>query len=940
MQKKSLTSALVLTIVIFNLHARENLLKNNLFNGGSSWHKNTPDNFASIDFTDKKYKGSGVVVLNSSKFNVKAYISQRIKPTLSQGQVLELSLYYKTESFNTKEVLRLDIEAKYNNLAKTGKMWQKIRLKPSKKWTLMKNTITLKNNVTDVLVLLDADNFKGKVFFAKPSLKVLERKSKINPKELYVWKEAEDVDDGGSLSTWRPAEEKGTKDYFSGKGASTYAAPKGFHWSFEIKRVADLDILEAKKITYYIWYRLYGFRQGYKMTTRLDKRNIATFNVKGTEKVDENNKYLGGGTFYWQQGGSFTTTGGRHDLDLVCDGKTCIDAIIVTTDKLYQPRGFEAREHSQGDFIKDCKADYVYNQMYSVIGINDKLVSLVTLRAAASKPSVSIPKDKEPAVLHITLPDEVILENVHCHWASSRWHDKRWSDNLKFRKVKEREENGKTIIDYEAYFYYVPSWDIAFLSVRAKPTTFKVGKIYKGTYYFEYQKSKQTPQIIRFHSLDIKPAKAFKKIFIGPSGRTPDFYFEIPGIFKLFKYGGFNAIRMSHFLQVMSNENLNNIWKAFSKKAKENKIIVINNYSPFHDSFCPDEHAVDIDGKTTSKPSLAFDETGKKMARSLKVIKDNAAYGVSGMAFDDENFFRGYDKYDYHPRMSPLFKEYLKKYHPKLSFKDPRKIVKDKKNNPALYEAWFDFKCYRNALKYKYFRAEYDKNFDGRSTFGKKYFIPIIGTHDTLKKEREMLYWDLPTLEKYVTHISQMIYTFGDSIKEAVRVGDELRLFNSVLKKPILAPTLLAGDHIGYPHISKIKGVKYQFIEAMMNKAKGVFYWDASAFFNFLVYRQISEGIRMLSPYEDIILNGTYYGKAFKGSNGWERIMALKYKKQVLLYVANYLQPETEKTVISMPDRILTVKDLSSGNNIAIKNNRISFDFKSDRGRIFYLESK
>jgi len=903
-----------------------------------SWLFFTYGNSSKINVAGDKYKGHNVVCIESDHLQGKGYISQERKDLQIKAKTtFKLSGYYRTEDLGIDKDGKFYVTAIYNNNDKDKKLvkHQLKMLNPSKEWGYFEYARDIEPPVNSVFFMAMLNNCSGKLYFSQLSCVAQKSETSASSKQVYIWREAEGLCPGFTCSNWKPKEYKDDVDFFSGEGAISSIKKEPFVWNFKEKSEVDQETLLPRKNTYKIWLRLYGYRQMPQMDIALDDKKVSSFKTRKTEKTDDKGEYVGGGEFYWQDAGEFTSEGGNHKLKISSEGPFCIDAIMVTTDMSYQPRLFEAREKADRDFFTDIKSAPTIKSEYKVCGVSDKIASPLTFRSHIPGDSpVKINNNDSPAVFHIDLPSCIDIKHVSSHWAGITWNSpERWGKKfLSYKKKGEKVIDNKKYNSYEINLYCL-SGDI-FVFVQGNSDGFEFNKDQKCFFHLEYKGTKGDVEELDIKTVELKQVKGFSKIFVGPAGKSfLNFFSEYPDIQKVMAYSGINFVNP---WIVTKKDNVK--WKKFVKDCTDNKIIVTAEFSPFYGKYGPTQDgdfSVDINGRKTKAPTLCPDYQGEMFRNNIVAIEELGRDMGVGIVLDDENYNQFCDKIDYGRKCKDLFAQYLAKKN--VPYKDPAVIVGNKKQEKELYDLWVDFKCEMMLDRYRLFRQKYDdcQNQNGSaSATDRKFFIPQILKNKSMQESRENSYWDYKKLAEFSTHISPMIYTY-QGIRDSHEVGDTIRMYNDGIGKKIIVPTLLAG-HRGFGEIpvAEKKMLKYQVFESLMSQSPGIIYWDSSAFFDPLNLVQISEAIGLAQPYEDFFLNGEPCN-TIKTSPAWVRIIALKHKNAILIYAANYRNDPDKKVMITLNQKPLKIIEAGRNKEMKINNSSFETDFSDGRGKLF-----
>ncbi|MCF6177368.1 MAG: hypothetical protein L3J71_16565 [Victivallaceae bacterium] len=916
-----------------NIYGQELLINNSWSNSKGSrpagWNFATFKGASSIRLTADKFKGQPVAVISSDKLTGRGYIGQRTKLNLPAGKNIIFSGYYRTENIALGPKGMLRVEIKYNRNSK-DKKFQAIVLKPSGQWRKFESVKALDVPVKDFFALLVLYRASGKLYFSNLSLKIAESDNKLKQTEKYIWREAEAINKKFTVSAW------GSKQpgYFSGKGG-VYLQNEPFKWNFKIKDEVDPQTLMPTKRNYFVWLRMYGYMDKPAVSVYFNKNKISAFKTQANEKVKDG-KYAGPGKYYWQRAGAFTAAGGTGKLSIVPQGRMLLDAMVVTTDSAYAPQRYEVRNVANKGLFTDIKTAYALKSDFKVYGISDKVVTPLVFRyyGAVTK----IPGDQQSAVFHLSLPATVKVKNITSHWAGKSWSRPHLWGNKKLTW----QPSGSERIDgikYNRYKIYLYALSLTYtVFVQAERAGFLPERKLFGHYYLEYKGKKQLTETIPLWTVAMKPVTGFKTILIGPAGGNSNaFYQEFPHIAANMRFSGLNVINAWHLTPNSSGSR----WTKFRSQCIKNRITILGEHSPFYGAFMvrdPKFQAVKFTGqRDAQRPSLSVDESNADYRKNLDYLIDQGRQGVTGMVLDDENFNQKKDQFDYNPLTEKLFEKYCLKRG--VKYIEAREIVKAKKQYAAQYKAWVDFKCDRMVDRYRKYRQAYLKGFaeaPSSTTFGKKLLIAQILKNSSPEESKINSYWDYKKLAAVCDYISPMIYTYG-GIKDSAQVGDLIEMYNRYIGKKVIAPTLLA-EHSGFGQVtlSQKKMFKYQILEALMQQSKLILFWKGAAVYNPINLQYISDAIRLVAPYEQIILNGRVYNSV-RADQAWVRIKGLKLNNKILLYVANYRNAIDKTVKIIIKEQIRSVVELGLERDITQGGNSFITNFKSDRGKLFLI---
>lgn len=773
-----------------------------------------------------------------------------------------------------------------------------------------------------------------------PALLALAMAASIDaaPKEVFIWREAEDVALNWGASSYRPTQHRNNANWYSGRGGASQKEPAAFTWRFEILREVAETTLQPLTRTYHAYVRLYGYRQRPPVEISFDGKKIADFRTRKTEVTDAQGKYVAPGTFYWEPAGTFTTTGGQHALTVDLKGSPIwLDAILLTTDPDFRPRQLEARAIANKTFFTDLRTHEIHAE-FRHNGVSDRFASPVSLRLFPLGGRAFFVKLEQDVTCHLIVPDALKVLAVSSHFAGVTWKHPRAHKQVALRTLASTTLHGQAATHYAVDVSYVGLDLVLFMQARSEG--FAADKVVKAQYWLESDKGKQPPADLAITLVDVPKAKPFKTIFIGPcGGQAAPHFADFPGVTKTMCHAGLNFCN-PWWLDICY-DRYREVVGPFLTACRDAGIIVVDEHSPFFGTFGPhpkretEDLAVDIDGKRVHRPSLIVGEP--VLARNLDRIRHIASIGLQGAILDDEDYNQKCDWLDYSDRVKQAFREYLAAS-TGLAYEDPIAIVRNKAEKAALYDAWVTFKCECVLNRYVHYRQAFEEGLrQASANHQRTFFIAQILKNKTPEESRTNTFWDYRLLARHCTHISPMIYTYG-GICHAGIVGDVVRMYADYVGRDIIVPTLLAG-HGGFGEVKPVNKpmIKYEIMESLMQKAPGILFWNAVGTFNALNLAQISEGIRQTQPYEDFFLRGEPC-EALAATPNDTRVRALRLGNRLLVYVARYTgDPATRARVSLKEGRVITVLDVATDKATGVAGNGFATDFATDRGRLFML---
>lgn len=886
---------------------------------------------------------SGYALLNYPTPQASGRLQCSAKTFLPAGTWVTLSGEYKTDNavFDKGGSIIFTVMGRNNpKYVAAPSFWMNTTPRPSQNWTPFKVTKRVPFDVATLSIYASMTKASGKLAVRALSVEAKLPADVPNPKEEYVWREMEDLDNLLACSDWG---KEISPDYFSGRGGACIPK-KNLDWNFSIPAVTDEKTLFSKKRTFHIWTRVYGYAEAPRFYIYHQDRFLQYSDTPPNE-ILKKGKYSGPGIYTWVYGGSFSTLGGSHKLSFKpVKGRMLADAVLLTTDADYAPVAFEAKKMPQTkcDDIRNAhniKAEYLNE------GVTDTITLPVSFRIGGKKRNIKA--NEKPAVFHFSLPKNIQVEGVTSHWVGETWGTPGCGGKyITWKKTGTRKVNGKEIVDYEANLYYLSS-NQYLIFLRADSQGFKPGSVSMLEYWLEEDNEKQLKEQIALKHIRIQPASPFKNIYIGPS-YVPFrmMYVSYPDLFNNMKKCGFNFI--GAWGRPWEIENFDKIRNDIYANHFRLAMVV-----PQYTGVTPQHLAYGLDGKVLTKESgqgrasriltLSMDENDAPIRETMERTKRVASYGVS-VEYDDEMTNVLYDLVDYHPKTKALFKEWLKKNGGGRAYQEPEQIVKNKKQDPAMYKIWVDFKCSRMAYWYSLYRKAFE---EGLKSAGGKYPAnekPLMWTciqgggrdFRTAEDIKESGFFDYRLLSRQCDLIEIMSYTYS-GVPQSAQVGDSLEMYSDYLKKDVTFTVLLAGGYGTETTMENKIMLKYQVWEALMQKSKMIVFYAGATAFNAPTLAPVVEAIRIARPYEDFFVNGSRYYD-MKADQGYVRLKALRLGGKVLLYAANYTHGTDDRITVTFPQNLKSVLNCETGARVSVNGGKFGLNFKKSRGILFLVE--
>jgi hypothetical protein len=164
-------------------------------------------------------------------------------------------------------------------------------------------------------------------------------------------------------------------------------------------------------------------------------------------------------------------------------------------------------------------------------------------------------------------------------------------------------------------------------------------------------------------------------------------------------------------------------------------------------------------------------------------------------------------------------------------------------------------------------------------------------------------------------------------------VHDCIRKNHEIMGNKMIIPWLTAGT---YGEFDSFK-IEQMVLEALMNGANGITYFQASDFYDSpLDFYYHAKALAEIQPYEDVVMDGVV--TPVEGSNADLTYSMLVKGKEALLLVGNY-KAATPSTIVTLPFKPKQILDLRNGDaKLSAKGNTLSFEVPKDAIRLFYLK--
>ncbi len=396
------------------------------------------------------------------------------------------------------------------------------------------------------------------------------------------------------------------------------------------------------------------------------------------------------------------------------------------------------------------------------------------------------------------------------------------------------------------------------------------------TVYFTSYSSGVDPikQKFSFRAIDITPVPKLKRIHASLAWMGYNDASKYPDFFKAWQTVGFNAV--NGFPRYFGNVNQAKR-EAFFAEARKLGMKVIMTDSPIHampgkgkkghEMNCLDNNTVAV------CPSYKGDFHKKEVERIKNcVIKSKPDY----VFFDIEAFYNSHTTSKKCSRCIAAMKE-------------AKMTSMDSFTKKAVAEKMADF---NTAV------AEGAKSVNIP--------VPPIGLYGkgpgTKDLSQPVLNWDL--IYPASIAISQPSLYVGE---RPWLVQERIRKTSKLMKNRNIIPWLTAGT---YGEI-RPQFIEYIALEALLNGAGGITYYAYWDFDSPVEYAALAKALRMIAPYEDLIMDGELVDIPVKNIN----TSAIRKGNEMLLLVGNYRRPDMKVTINLPFSKVISIKDLRNNEN-------------------------
>ncbi len=162
-------------------------------------------------------------------------------------------------------------------------------------------------------------------------------------------------------------------------------------------------------------------------------------------------------------------------------------------------------------------------------------------------------------------------------------------------------------------------------------------------------------------------------------------------------------------------------------------------------------------------------------------------------------------------------------------------------------------------------------------------------------------------------------------------VQERIRKTSKLMKNRNIIPWLTAGTY----GEMRPQFVEYIALEALLNGAGGMTYYAYWDFDTPLEYAALAKALRMVAPYEDLLMDGELVEIKVNGVD----TSAIRKGDEMLLLVGNYRRPDMNVSIKLPFRKVISVKDLRDGEKFTAANS-IKLNVPRSSIRLLYVKGK
>jgi len=467
----------------------------------------------------------------------------------------------------------------------------------------------------------------------------------------------------------------------------------------------------------------------------------------------------------------------------------------------------------------------------------------------------------------------------------------------------------------------------------------------KGHYYARWvprsggKAAQQEPQTFSIKVVRVPKVKPFKRFRVWAATNKRDFFAS--GLVKSYARVGINGLDggggKEQNLEAMSKFGMRDIYIWYNQPV----------YSAKDE---PEGYGMGLDGqrgpvvrssRDWQEPGWCLAYRGPKWQEQIEYAKRKIDEGITGFAYDDYFFCNCYC-----PKCKEKFKEYLQKF-TNLPYQDPVEFMSNPGSQPEYETLWKEFGMYHYGLTAQVLKAELEKYVQEKHLPYKILFIQsAFGWYEhpfAMAACKEA--FDYFSGQFYI-HVYPASYK-GSPIAIADGVAATYAKRGKYVDNfaPLLSPGLV------YMHPScamdPYEVMKYQILETVFALPLKGYAVYAGRDIDLGVLMNMGVANRIISAYEDIIMQGKVVTKGLKSSSAKGSVRAKKLGKRTLILVSDYTTFGKKKTVlkITIPpvkkNSVLTdVETRKKLTTLAAGQGEFKVELNANRARVFLCQPR
>lgn len=418
-------------------------------------------------------------------------------------------------------------------------------------------------------------------------------------------------------------------------------------------------------------------------------------------------------------------------------------------------------------------------------------------------------------------------------------------------------------------------------------------------YFTSYSKGVEPiRQEFPFHVIDIAPVPQLKRLHVSLAWMGDNDARKYPEFFKAWKTIGFNAV--NGFPRYFGSRD-KAAREAFFAKVRENGMKVVMTDSPIHAMPGKDKKGHEMNCLNNTIVAVCPSYKGDFHKKEAERIKNCVVISKPDYVFFDIEAF--YNSHTTAKKCSRCL----------AAMKAAKMTSMDDFTKKVVAEKLADF---------------HDAVVRGAKEINIK--TPPIGLYGkgpgTRDLSQPVLKWEL--LYPQSIAISQPSLYVGE---RPWIVQERIRKTSKLLKNRNIIPWLTAGT---YGEI-RPQFVEYIALEALLNGAGGMTYYAYWDFDTPREYAALAKALRMIAPYEDLLMDGELVEIPVKGVD----TSAIRKGNEMLLLVGNYRRPDMNVSIRLPFKKVEAITDLRDGEKFKAADT-IKLNVKRSSIRLLYVRGK